>query len=79
MRIYSSLASSPVQYFSIVSTYIFMILFVVVVFYTVYKLRKLTVDHPIGYLMLQKAYNFILLQKTVLVENGNHHFTHDKN
>lgn len=56
-----------------------MILFVVVVFYTVYKLRKLTVDHPIGYLMLQKAYNFILLQKTVLVENGNHHFTHDKN
>lgn len=29
--------------------------------------------------MIQKAYNFILYQKTVLLNNNNHFFTHEKN
>ena len=79
IRIYSYLATSPMQIYSIINTYIFMTLFLVFVFYCLYKLRRLVIDHPVGYLMLQKAYNFILLQKTVLIENHNHHFNHDKN
>ena len=67
MRIYSHLASSPIQIFSILSTYIFMLFFLVVACWSLYKLRRWVLDHPVGYLMLQKAYNFILLQKTVLV------------
>lgn len=79
MTIYSYLGTSFIQIFSIMSTYIFMITFLVVLVYFAYKVRKIAKDFPVAYLMIQKAYNFIVYQKTVLVENGNHHFTHDKN
>lgn len=35
--------------------------------YFAYKIRKLTKDYPIAYLMMQKAYNFILNQPIVLI------------
>ena len=67
MRLYSYLGTSPIQVFSILNTYIFMILFLVITCHTIYRLRTITKDYPVAYLMLQKAYNFILLQKTVLI------------
>jgi hypothetical protein len=73
--IYGYLGTSGIQIFSIVSSYIFMITFVVIVLYFAYKLRKLVKDYPIAYLMIQKAYNFIAYQKTVLVENKYNYFT----
>jgi hypothetical protein len=60
--------------FSIFSSYIFMIGFIAVIVYILYKLKKLATDNPITYLMLQKAYNFITLQKIVLLDNDIHHF-----
>jgi len=77
--IYKYLGTSGIQIFSIVSSFIFMITFLVIVIYFAYKLRKLAKVFPIAYLMIQKAYNFIAYQKTVLVENRNNYFTHDKN
>lgn len=44
-----------------------MITFFVILIYFTYKVRKLVKDYPIAYLMIQKAYNFIAYQKTVLV------------
>lgn len=76
MTIYGYLANSFIQIFSILSTYLFMVTFIVVVVYFAYKMRSIAKDYPIAYLMIQKAYNFILYQKTVLIENNNHHFTY---
>lgn len=67
MRLYSYFNSTAIQGFSIFSSYLFMILFTAIIIYWIYRLRKLTKDHPIVYLMLQKAYNFITYQKTVLI------------
>jgi hypothetical protein len=39
-----------------------MIALIIPVIYWAHKLRKIIKAHPIVYLMLQKAYNFILLQ-----------------
>ncbi len=79
MSIYNYLGSSFIQIFSIISSFLFMITFLIVVIYFAYKMRKIVKEYPIAYLMIQKAYNFILYQKTVLVENQNHYFTHEKN
>jgi hypothetical protein len=67
MTIYGYLASSALQIFSILSTYLFMVTFLIVVIYFTYKMRKIAKDFPVAYLMMQKAYNFIVYQKTVLV------------
>ncbi len=37
------------------------------IIYWLYKMRKIIKTHPVIYLMLQKAYNFILYQDTVLI------------
>jgi len=44
-----------------------MILFIVALVFWAYKLRKFTIEHSLVYLMIQKAYNFITYQKTVLI------------
>jgi len=44
-----------------------MVTFFIIVIYFTYKIRKLAKDYPIAYLMIQKAYNFIVYQKKVLV------------
>jgi hypothetical protein len=67
MSIYSYLGSASIQIFSILSSFLFMIFFLVVVIFFAYKLRRLAKDYPIAYLMIQKAYNFIAYQKTVLI------------
>jgi hypothetical protein len=79
MQLYSYFNPQAIQGFSIFSSYLFMILFLVPILYWTYKLRKTVKMHPIIYMMLQKAYNFILLQETVLVENKNNNFTHENN
>lgn len=67
MGLYSYFRSQAVQGFSIFSSYLFMIALLVPIVYWVYKIRKIVKTHPIIYLMLQKAYNFILYQDTVLI------------
>ena len=79
MSIYGYLGTSAIQIFSILSSFIFMLLFLVIVVYFAYRLRRLAKDYPIAYLMIQKAYNFVLFQKTVLVRNKNHYFGFEKN
>jgi len=67
MRIYSYLGKGSIQIFSILSSWVFMILFLIVIAYFGYRLRKIIKDSPLTYLMIQKAYNFITYQKTVLI------------
>jgi hypothetical protein len=67
MRIYAYLGTAPVQIFSIISSYVFMLVALVFALHALYRLRCIVKDYPVAYLMMQKAYNFILLQKTVLV------------
>lgn len=75
-QLYSYLGTDPVQMFSIFSSFLFMIAFLIPIIYWAYKLRMTIKQHPMVYLMIQKAYNFILLQETVLIENKNNCFTH---
>lgn len=67
MSIYSYLGTSFIQVFSIMSTYIFMIAFLAAIVYFTYKIWKIVKEYPVAYLMIQKAYNFIIYQKTVLI------------
>lgn len=66
MQLYSYFRSQAIQGFSIFSSYLFMTLFLIPVVYWTYKIRKIVKAHPIVYLMLQKAYNFVLYQETVI-------------
>lgn len=65
-----------ISIFSIFSSWLFMIVLFAVVCYFIYKLRRLSTDSPVTYLMLQKAYNFIAFQKVILIKNENNHFIH---
>ncbi len=56
-----------------------MVTFIAMVAYFAYKLYQLTTKHPNTYLMLQKAYNFIVFQKIVMLDNESHNFIDDKN
>ena len=60
---------SAILGFSAFSAWFFIVLMLVAVGYFVYKLRKLSTESPITYLMLQKAYNFIAFQKVVMINN----------
>lgn len=77
MKSYS--ASQPILGFSIFSSFVFMIPMLIIPIYFAYKIRKITKDYPIAYLMMQKAYNFILNQPIVLISNKIHYFTLEKN
>lgn len=65
--------------FSAFSSWFFIVLVMIPIFYCVYKLRKLSTESPITYLTLQKAYNFIAYQKIVMINNENNYFTYEKN
>lgn len=67
MKIYNYLGTTSIQIFSILSSWVFMLLFLIITIFFLYRLRKIIKDYPIAYLMIQKGYNFILLQKTVLI------------
>lgn len=79
MRLYSYLGTSSVQSFSIFSSFIFSILFLIAIVVFCYKLRKIAKDSPTTYLMIQKAYNFIVYQKIVKIDNKNNYFKHENN
>jgi hypothetical protein len=55
--------------FSAFSSWLFIVAFLVAIGFFIYKLRKLSTDSPLTYLMLQKAYNFIAFQKVILINN----------
>lgn len=76
MQLYSYLGTDAIQRFSIFSSFLFMLAMLVPIVYMAYRLRLTIKQHPNVYLMIQKAYNFILLQETVLIENKNNCFTH---
>lgn len=76
MQLYSYLGTDGIQLFSIFSSFLFMFGMLAPIIYMAYRLRTTIKQHPHVYLMLQKAYNFILLQQTVLIENKNNCFTH---
>lgn len=65
--------------FSAFSSWLFIAGLLVAIGYFIYKLRKLSTDSPITYLMLQKAYNFITFQKVILINNQNNTFVYEKN
>lgn len=76
MRLYSYFSSSAIHSFSIFTSFLFAVLFLIAVIVFCYKLRKIAKDSPITYLMIQKAYNFIVYQKIVIIENKNNYFSH---
>jgi hypothetical protein len=71
--------SGAILGFSAFSSWFFIALLLIPIFYFIYKLRKLSTESPITYLTLQKAYNFIAYQKVVMINNENNHFNHEKN
>lgn len=68
-----------IEGFSIFSSWFFMVSILGVVGYFVYRIKRLISEHPNTYLMLQKAYNFMTLQKVVMINNPIHYFIDEKN
>ena len=77
MRDYST--STPLEGFSIFSSFLFMIPMLILPIYFSVKVYRLIRDHPTTVQMLSKGYSYITKQEVVLDENSIYYFTHDKN
>ena len=67
VRLYAYFPSTAIHGFSIYSSWLYMVAFLVFLVYIAYKLRSWTSSHPTMYLVLRKAYNFIQYQEWVLL------------
>jgi hypothetical protein len=61
--------NGAIEGFSIFNSWLFMIIFLSIIGYICFKIRQMTTQSPITYLMIQKAYNFISYQEIVLINN----------
>ena len=77
MKDYTS--STPIEGFSIFSSFLFMLSMAVFPIFLTIKLFRLVRNHPQTMKMLNKAYEYISKQEIVLDENSKYYFTHDEN